>query len=86
MSASGFVIAILQCSTPDACETTALRAVRYQSLEQCQAAIPGVLDIAARRRPGQVGSPGGMELAAQCRSLAGLCPARVARAPVSIIH
>lgn len=75
MSATGFVTAILLCGAPGECETTALRAVRYQSLERCQAAIPEALDIAARAGRNRA------MLTAQCRSLAELCLARVVSAP-----
>lgn len=74
MSATGFAITVLLCSTPSECETTAIRAVRFQSVMQCQAALPEALAMAARARPSGAG------LTVRCRSLAELCPAPVVNA------
>lgn len=73
MSAAGFAIAFMLCGGPHGCDLTAIRAIRYQTLTECQAAIPQALDSARRGR-----SDGAM-LAADCRGLAELCPVTVTR-------
>ena len=71
MSSLGYAIAFMICSAPDACETTALRASRFASLAQCQAALPEALRIAGRTKPDRA------NLIARCRNLDELCPSRV---------
>lgn len=71
MAAMGYAIALLLCGASEGCETTALRAARFQNLGQCQAALPQALAAAARVRPDI------STLTTRCLSLAELCPATV---------